>query len=502
MTHCSIPVPIGAGSTSSATRSSRAPHLILAAGIAALVLGALTGCGDASGGKAHPTAGTTHKAAAPVRLPVPDGFATETGWSTSASPETTDVEPGSSGFPLVAVAPKSRLVIQAADDGSRVRAFSLASGKTVWSFTPKALTGVRAGVFVQEGNAGEKVVLARQGKTSGSGLSTSRRTTTIDVIAADSASTATASHHLDLGAPDDTAVSFTATDSGILLGPVADGVHEKAVAIDAATGAERTVQKTSVTVSGCASESCSVQAFPVFATSQGIISAFQQQNGCDQWAEGGTPCTYGFQVGADWTSTSVAPSGMHVGIPLAVTGQYLVTAWHASDTHTDPPTLSATKKTILAVHDLSTGKIKAQVSCTSGDALTLQPGSAQSSTRLSANGDFLVSGQAGFDLSTGRGHCFTSTASTKGIDLTAVADDGTAYGIVHVVDDTEATSLYGRLPIAQDGTDSPRRDSARVSLRSGTAKALPATSEVPVYVASDGHGVFLTRDVVAVYPDS
>ncbi|MGA5441922.1 hypothetical protein ACPCKW_20710 [Streptomyces griseoincarnatus] len=470
--------------------------------MAALVLGALAGCSDASGGEADPTAGATHKAAAPVRLPVPDGFDTETGWSTSASPEATDVEPGSSGFPLVAVAPKSGLVIQAAADGSRVRAFSLASGKTVWTFTPKALMSARTGVFVQEGRAGEKVVVARQGKTSGSGLNTSRRTTTIDVLAADSASKATAEHHLDLAAPDDTASSFTATDSGFLVGPVSEGVHDKAVVIDAATGAQRTVQKKTVTVSGCGSGSCTVQTSPSFATSQGVISAFQQQDGCDEWAEGGTPCTYGFQVGDAWTSTSVAPSGMHVGIPLAVTGQYLVAAWHTSDTQTDPPALSDTKKTTLAVHDLATGKIKAQVSCSSADALTLQPGSAQSSTRLSPNGDFLVSGQAGFDLATGRGHCFTSTASTKGVDLTAVADDGTAYGIVHAVDDTEATSLYGRLPIAQDGTDTPERGAARVSVRTGTAKALSAASEVPLYVAADGHGVFRTRDVVAVYPAS
>ncbi|MET7778084.1 hypothetical protein ABZU94_29135 [Streptomyces mirabilis] len=470
--------------------------------MAALALGALAGCSDTSGGKAEPTAGATRKAAAPVRLPVPDGFDTGTGWSTSASPEATDVESGSSGFPLVTVAPKSGLVVQAAADGSRVRAFSLASGKTVWTFTPRALTSARTGVFVQEGKAGEKVVLARQGKTSGSGLNTSRRTITIDVIAADSTSKATADHHLDLTVPDDTASSFTATDSGFLVGPVTDGVHEKAVAIDAATGAQRTVQKKTMTVSGCGSGSCAVQASPAFATAQGVVSAFQQQDGCDQWAEGGTPCTYGFRVGDAWTSTSVAPSGMHVGIPLAVTGQYLVAAWHTSDTQTDPPALTDTDKTILAVHDLATGKIKARVSCTSADALTLQPGAAQSSTRLSPNGDFLVSGQAGFDLATGRGHCFTSTASTKGIDLTAVADDGTAYGIVHVVDDTEATSLYGRLPIAQDGTDTPERDSARVSVRSGTAKALAAASEVPLYVAADGHGLFRTRDVVAVYPAS
>src|SRR5437879_261322 len=117
MTDCSIPVPTGAGSASSAPRQSRAPRRVLAAGMAALVLGALAGCSDSSGGKADPNAGATHKAAAPVQLPVPDGFDTETGWSMSASPEATDVDPGSSGFPLVAVAPKSGLVIQAAADG-------------------------------------------------------------------------------------------------------------------------------------------------------------------------------------------------------------------------------------------------------------------------------------------------------------------------------------------------------------------------------------------------
>ncbi|MEU6379579.1 hypothetical protein [Streptomyces sp. NPDC046909] len=470
--------------------------------MAALVLGALAGCSGASGGESDPTTGATRKAAAPVRLPVPDGFDSAAGWSTSASVEAADTEPGSSGFPLVAVAPKSALVIQAAADGSRVRAFSLSSGKTVWTFTPEALTNARAGVFVQEGTAGEKVVLARLGETSGNSLTTSRPTTTIDVIAADSARTASAEHHLDLAAPDDTASSFTATDSGFLVGPASGGVHETAVAVDAATGAQRTVRTTSLKVPGCGSGSCTVQASAAFATADGVVSAFQQQDGCDQWTKSGTPCTYGFQVGDAWTSTSVAPSGMHVGIPLAVSGPYLVAAWHTSNTQTDPPALSDTDKTMLVVHDLATGKIKAKVSCTSAETLTLQPGSAQSSTRLSPNGDFLISGQAGFDLATGRGHCFTSTASTKGIDLTAVADDGTAYGIVHAVDQTEATSLYGRLPITTDGTDTPERASARVSVRTGTAKTLPAAAEVPLYVAADGHGVFRTRDVVAVYPAS
>ncbi|MEU6349684.1 hypothetical protein ABZ896_10190 [Streptomyces sp. NPDC047072] len=498
MTDCSISAPTGARSALSTARSRR----VVAAGVAALVLGSLAGCSDASGVKADPTSGATRKAAAPVRLPVPDGFVPAAGWSTSASVEATDTEPGSSGFPLVAVAPKSALVIQAAADGSRVRAFSLSSGKAVWTFTPKALTSARAGVFVQEGTAGEKVVLARLGKTSGNSLTTSRPTTTIDVIAADSARTASAEHHFDLVAPDATVSSFTATDSGFLVGPASGGVHETAVAVDAATGGQRTVRTTSLKVPGCGSGFCTVQASPAFATAEGVVSAFQQQDGCDQWTGSGAPCTYGFQVGSVWTSTSVAPDGMRVGVPLAVAGQYLVAAWHTSDTQTDPPALSGTDKTMLVVHDLATGKIKAQVSCASAEALTLQPGSAQSSTRLSPNGDFLISGQAGFDLATGRGRCFTSTASTKGIDLTAVADDGTAYGIVHAVDRAEATSLYGRLPITTDGTDTPERDSARVSVRTGTAKALPAAAEVPLYVAADGHGVFRTRDVVAVYPAS
>ncbi|WP_416969400.1 hypothetical protein [Streptomyces sp. 4F14] len=393
-------------------------------------------------------------------------------------------------------------MVQASADGSRVRAFSLPSGKTVWTFTPTSLTSARAGVFVQETSAGEKVLVARQGRTGGSGLGVSRRTVTVDVLAADSVGAATAGRHLDLTPPDDTAFSFTATDSGFLVGPVTDGVHDEAVVIDAGTGAERTVRSKEMTVSGCGAGSCAVGSSPAFATARGVVSAFQQQDGCGQWAPAAASCVYGFQVGDAWTSGSVAPSGMRAGIPLAVTSRYLVAAWQTGGTQADLPALSRTRTTTLAVHDLATGRIEAQVGCTSADALTLEPGSAQSSTRLSPNGAFLVSGQAGFDLTTGRGHCFTSSADARGIDLTAVADDGTAYGIVHTDDGTEAASLYGRLPISQDGTNAPGRVPARVSLRTGTVTALPAASEVPLYVAADGHGVFRSRDVVAVYPSS
>ncbi|HEY8980578.1 MAG TPA: hypothetical protein VIU15_13440 [Streptomyces sp.] len=400
------------------------------------------------------------------------------------------------------VAAKSGLVVHAAADGSRVSALSLTSGRRVWTFVPEALTGARSGVFVQKTGSGERVVLARQGRTVDRGLGVPRSTITIDVLPAVATGTTTALRHFVLTPPHDTAVSFTATDSGFLVGPVTDGVHETAVMIDSGAGTENTVRTKRVTVTGCATASCTVRSAPAFTTSRGTVSVFQQQDGCDPWDGNATPCTYGFQVGDTWTSTGVAPRGMHVGIPLAATAQYLVAAWHTSDIRSDPPALSTTKTTTLAVHNLSTGTIKARVACASSDALTLQPGSAQSSTRLSPNGRFLVSGQAGFDLTTGHGHCFTATAAVKGIDLTSVADDGTAYGLLHTDDGTAATSLYGRLPVVQDAADTPGRVPARVNLRTGVSEALSEGSEVPVYVAADGRGVFRTRDVIAVYPAS
>jgi hypothetical protein len=118
-------------------------------------------------------------------------------------------------------------------------------------------------------------------------------------------------------------------------------------------------------------------------------------------------------------------------------------------------------------------------------------------TRTSANGRYLVSGQTAFDLSSRTGRCYTSSASSKGIDFTAVGDDGTA-GLIHTGDSTAASSLYGRLPMAPDGTDSTEQG-ARVNLASGSAKALSEAAEVPIHLtASDG--VFRPGDVLAVYP--
>ncbi|BDH10477.1 hypothetical protein [Streptomyces hygroscopicus] len=481
-----------------ATVPGRALRRATALGLA-LVLGTLAGCsGSSSEPKSKGSGQGQTKAGVPVRLPVPKPFDVENGWSTSAAPEAADTEAGSSGFPLVAVAAKSGLVVKAEPNGSRVQALSLTSGKTAWTFNAKALKGARTGVFVQSTRSGEKVILARQGKTSDSGLNKARGAVTVDIISADAPAKAAAVHHLDLVAPTNTVASFTATDSGFMVGSVDKGIHERSIVVDPMTGKQSSITAKTVTVPDCGSGSCNVAASPAFSTSAGVVTAFQQSSGCDEWDQGGEPCTYGFRVG-NWSSTTVAPPGMHVGVPLGVSGRHLVAAWKQSSSQTDQPTMSDDNKTIIAVHDLLTGRIQAKAECSSADSLILQPGSAQSSTHTSPNGRYLVSGQVGFELGAGRGHCFSSTSAAKGVDLTAVGNDGTAYGIVHVKDETDAASLYGCLPIAEPGTNTPERDTARVSLREGKKTALPAAAEAPVYLAADGRGVFRTNNVLATY---
>ncbi len=503
MSHRPTTWPLGrTGTARRAARRSRAARRIAAPVLLAAALATVSACGGSP--SAHPSSSPSRAQATgapPVRLPVPDGFDTSRGWSTKASPETPDVQAGASGFPLVAIAPRSNLVVQAVDDGSRVQAYDLATGKVAWTFTPTALSGARTGVFVMATGGREQILLARQGKTSGDGLNQSAPTATVDIIPADSPAKAAAAHHLDLPVPSDQALSFTATDSGFLVGAADHGTYSQATVIDPATGAKRSVTAANVTVPGCGGSTCSLSATPAFATSAGVVSTFQQTSGCDQWGNGsGQPCITGFKVGDAWTSTTIAPSGMHTGIPLAVTGKYLIAAWHASDSQTDQPALSADAKTTFTVQDLATGKTIASTSCTSAEQLTLQPGSAQSSTRTSSNGRYLVSGQTAFDLNSRTGRCHTSSASSKGIDFTAVGDDGTAYGLIHTGGGTDASSLYGRLPIAPDGTDSTEQG-ARVDLASGSAKALQEAAEVPIYLAAS-NGVFRTGDVLAVYPRS
>jgi hypothetical protein len=96
-------------------------------------------------------------------------------------------------------------------------------------------------------------------------------------------------------------------------------------------------------------------------------------------------------------------------------------------------------------------------------------------------------------LTTGTGHCYTSTATAKGIDLTAV-------GIIHTTDSTQASTLYGGLPIVQDAADQRQRPGACIDLATGTA--LDPAAQVPSYLADDDSALFRTSNVLAVYPHS
>ncbi|WP_419999265.1 hypothetical protein [Streptomyces boninensis] len=177
----------------------------------------------------------------------------------------------------------------------------------------------------------------------------------------------------------------------------------------------------------------------------------------------------GFGVPGSWFSNDHAPAGVKPGsndsINLngdaqAAAGEHLVAVWNRPDgTH------------VWAVHDATTGRVKATTTCSTED---LTPGmySEAYPAVASSNDRYVAAGPVAFDLKTRRGWCLAGDDNRKEILLLFVTDRGTAFGGVN------------------DGDDGVP---AQVSLRTGQPKALSLDIDVP-WADVDGSGMFLTRD--------
>ncbi|MGP8298677.1 hypothetical protein ACTPOK_12150 [Streptomyces inhibens] len=196
-------------------------------------------------------------------------------------------------------------------------------------------------------------------------------------------------------------------------------------------------------------------------------------------AEGG-----GFGVDGGWHSKQVAPPGVDAvleeddvvngsskkpnGRVVGAAGSHLIGTWVTHD-HKDVSS---------AVHDLRTGKVEATASCdtaaTTYHVTAPRPvGKEETAPALSPNGNYLVKGGNIFDLKAGKGFCTDNGEDAKDIVLTAVGDDGTAYGLAG-----DASGHTPRIPVSVPAT-------------TGVAKPLPGTTEIP-YAIAGGAGVFLT----------
>ncbi|MEU9124443.1 hypothetical protein AB0C96_32065 [Streptomyces sp. NPDC048506] len=207
------------------------------------------------------------------------------------------------------------------------------------------------------------------------------------------------------------------------------------------------------------------------------LMSFQGPKGLVTNGEEGTGGDGGFGADGGWQSTKVAPPGVeairkyeNVGFGMEETpngrivgaaGNYVIANW-----------LKA-KDDISAVHDLSTGAVRATAACRTRDteyAIRIPSPKAETKPALSPNGRFLVKGGNVFDLKTGKGTCTDSGKGAKKINLASVGDDGTAYGSA--------------------GEDAPRTP-VSVSATTGAATPLPGKTITPDAMAK-GAGVFVT----------
>lgn len=427
----------------------------------------------------------------PVRLAAPEGFATTSGWSTTTDVATPDRTTGPAELPLVAVADRTGLVVTARADGSKVTARRLSDGKTEWSYAPTAAVAkARAAVFVQHAGERERIVLVRAGAQAGAEKSV------VDVLPADAHGTAKPVYQRAVPTPDDTGVAFAATPGGVVIGHGTSGLGAGTFAsATEVTGSKvSTVRPQSGQISDC-TDACEAQSAPAFTTSAGMVTVYRQVTGCDRFAQGsGAACTLGFSVGSRWQSPTTAPAGYEAAVPLAVTDSHLVAAWQPRTSEAEEPTVAKNSPTLFAVHDLTTGRVLAQVTCTSTSSQRLLPGGAQPTTHLSPNGRFLAAGQVVFNLASKTGQCLTGKGAQQGVTVGAVTDSGVVYG-VHPgrPEPGTAADAYGALP---DEGSAP----VRVQAGQDAVRTLPEGAVVPLYVARSGSGVFEDRDIVAVYP--
>ena len=464
------------------------------------------GAADATGGRSPGTGSPAPSAGGPAelppsgRLPVPSGFDNTRGWTEAVFDRTSRTRPS------WAVAPASAMVVRVADAEGTVRARALANGAETWRYRPRRkLDRARTALYITAGPGGEEyAIVVREGVARAEGRTRTRSLVTVDTVPVASTGEARAARHKEY--QDAEAGPFT----GRLLITTGNGSGMRA--LDPLTGEEQSVERFGEvrlarrrTADLPPGADCSADTETVFATEAGPVAVYTQDGYCDyRWqAKDYVPCGKGFTVGGAWRSEKAAVDRAAAATPLAVVGRYLVVAW------SDFPgarSAEASKKDVVAVHSLADGSVVARTDCDITGAPagrgSVKPLAAQPTSQLSPDGEFLVSGQVGFDLAAKRGWCFADTSEERGVTLTAVSGTGRAYGITYS-ESTWADVPYGSFPYdyGTPGRSMPGRVVA-VDLTTGAVgKELARGTALPVHISKDT-GLFLLSGTLAGYPGS
>ncbi|MGW0884244.1 hypothetical protein [Streptomyces sp. NPDC002671] len=407
------------------------------AAVAVIAAGSLAACGGGGSGGAPKPFGSGKKgsgqassapASAPsLKLKVPAGYDTSRGWELSGKQ-----------FGQYALLPKAGSVAVMTGTGStyRVTVRDAVTGQVRWTGKPfKDLAeGGAPGVFATTVGGKDYLVTWSEGETGEDALSKGKQEYAVDIYTADGSGGSVApAHHVEVPARQYS--NGRVVDGGArLLIPDTD---KGTAALDVITGELTTYGKDSVKApDGCSS--CGYgNEIAALTDHDPVVS--NEGHGV-------------FGVPGSWSSARVAPAQADpaTGAVWPGTGGYLIARWDEKNEG---------DHNVWAVLDSHTGQVQASVLCAKPFV-----GSAEApESVLSPNGRYLVSEHLAFDLRAKKGYCFEEDDNNKPLSFTSVTDDGIAYGTSLTKDSLAGTKAPVQLPLA-----------------TGTPKALPDDSDVPV----------------------
>jgi hypothetical protein len=174
-------------------------------------------------------------------------------------------------------------------------------------------------------------------------------------------------------------------------------------------------------------------------------------------------------VPGGWSSKDNAPKGVNGegnGTLAGVHDGMFVAHWNSSD---------GDAAAVWSAHDLQSGRLLASTACDNGSHYD------KYSPVASPNGTYLAFGSVVFDVKTGKTLCLAGDNSRRSVEVVALADDGTAYGV---------TDANGSLDESAETSSKP---AVELNVRTGSPKALPDGTMAPVATLTGG-AVFTQRE--------
>ncbi|MFD7325286.1 hypothetical protein ACFV9D_30020 [Streptomyces sp. NPDC059875] len=447
--------------------------------LAVLTAAVLAGCSNAQStdGKNDRDAPAGTEAKPLAAMSVPPAYDGAKGWD-----ETLPWVPGSADAVPVAVVPgaKAVAVLTLASNGFAVQSKAADSGKVRWvSATwspPLQMDGAKEAGEIPEVTGVEQdgqafVVVSAHGMAGKDDLHEGTEVVRLAVYAAEGEGTGLKPlREIDVPVSADAGdVRVSAEGSRLLVAYGEPGPYpQRSAAVDVVTGKVTPYKNAGELLPQCAGKSLECGwARVVAAGSTGPLVGLGR----------------GFGVPGAWFSDAVRPEGADAtygfgswnGDVYGVEGGRFLAQWHRSDKD------GSSEPSAWSVHEVASGKLLARTEC-DYDALptvTSQGNFRDFPVVSSPSGRFLAAGPVAFDMERKQGICLQGDGNRKTITVSAIADDGVAYG--EIDDDASGAKVakVARLDLTTD---------------TGEAEVLGAGVEIPLHTDLGGAGLFVVRD--------